>query len=527
MKRKLYIYITALMTISACQDQLDIVNPNQPTPENARTEQGIIALAQGGLYINAFQESKFGGNHFELVLGGHECMGDVIGLSFNNYFLGCPDSIRLDNGKKLHSVNENGQRGYLREVNGPSSQANPLYFEWAFMYSLNNTMNIVLANVDQIPLSKGKSSSIKAWTYFWKGFAYSRIGSMYYSAIINDEPNKTNGLYVTKEQILKEAENNFDKAESLLHSLGGDPDYVTVLDALIPSVCKAAGKGGILTTDEWVRNINTMRARNILVNTPTDEMTADMWNEVLDLCTSGVRETDNTFTMRTDDLGNLLQYFVAGETAGTPSDGGQYYKVSERLIQDFKSGDLRLSNNFEQISPWVAEKDRGTSVNTRYILIDGGNGIPGVTVMCNRGIGEQELYIAGSYEENLLMLAEANINTGKLDEGLVLIDELRSYQGAGLDPVAGTGMTLPQAKEELRSERRVALAFRGFSFYDARRWGILKSGRAGSVVVDFDGNVSTNATISYGFLDYWDVPIAELFYNPQEPGSALVVNPDN
>jgi hypothetical protein len=32
-----------------------------------------------------------------------------------------------------------------------------------------------------------------------------------------------------------------------------------------------------------------------------------------------------------------------------------------------------------------------------------------------------------------------------------------------------TGLTLAQAKEELRKERRIALALRGLSFYDARR----------------------------------------------------------
>jgi hypothetical protein len=88
------------------------------------------------------------------------------------------------------------------------------------------------------------------------------------------------------------------------------------------------------------------------------------------------------------------------------------------------------------------------------------------------------------------------------------------------------GLTIDQAKEELRRERRVALAFRGFSFYDARRWGITDNGRTGCVVVNFDGTVSTNATIDYRYLDYWDVSVAESFYNPPSPDSAPIVNPD-
>jgi hypothetical protein len=44
-------------------------------------------------------------------------------------------------------------------------------------------------------------------------------------------------------------------------------------------------------------------------------------------------------------------------------------------------------------------------------------------------------------------------------------------------------------------------------------------------VISSTGVVSTNATIVYGFLDYWDVPDNELAYNPAEAGSAPTKNP--
>ncbi|MFM9910026.1 MAG: hypothetical protein ACKVOW_11780, partial [Chitinophagaceae bacterium] len=101
--------------------------------------------------------------------------------------------------------------------------------------------------------------------------------------------------------------------------------------------------------------------------------------------------------------------------------------------------------------------------------------------------------------------------------------------------VSGTGLTLAQAKEELRKERRIALAFRGLSFYDARRWGVINDisnggGRTGVTVLSPTGPngsivVNTNATINYNYLDYWDVPDNELVYNPPAAGSAPVKNP--
>ena len=116
------------------------------------------------------------------------------------------------------------------------------------------------------------------------------------------------------------------------------------------------------------------------------------------------------------------------------------------------------------------------------------------------------------------------------DAALAIIDGVRTLQGAGLAAVSGTGLSLAQSLEELRRERRIVLAFRGLSFYDARRWKVIDKladggGRTGAVVVDNDGNVNTNATIDYGFLDFWDVPDTELAYNPPSAGSAPVVNP--
>ncbi len=516
-----------LIGVFGCQDQLDIANPNLPTPESAQNEQGIISLAQGALYLNGFQGTKFGSYFFGIIVNYHERMGDIVGSQFVPLQLYCPDRIILDNGKILESINAQGQKKWLRDINIPSSQSNPLAYEWTFMYSLNGAMNSVLANVDEIDLSDDKKNTIKAWSYFWKGFAYSRIGSMYYAGIINDEFNKLNNEYVSKNEIVSEAESNFSKAETLLMSLSGNADYQSVIDALIPSVCKI-GKGGPPTTEEWIRNINTMRARNILVNTPAADMRATLWDQVLTLSLNGIIQSDNTFTIRTDDLGNLLPTtaYTAAQAIGPAANGGGGNVVSERLIQDFKPGDKRFVNNFNQIQTWIGPGFAGTSFNTRYLLVNKGKGMPGVVTLVNRDIGAHELYIAGSYEENVLMLAEANIYKGNVDAGLDKIDELRIYQGAGLAATAGTGLSADQAKEELRRERRVALAFRGFSFYDARRWGVLENGRTGCVVVDFAGVVSTNATIQYGYLDYWDVPIAESFYNPPSPDSAPIRNPN-
>jgi hypothetical protein len=77
-------------------------------------------------------------------------------------------------------------------------------------------------------------------------------------------------------------------------------------------------------------------------------------------------------------------------------------------------------------------------------------------------------------------------------------------------------------------ERLAALALRGLSFYDSRRWGWSYSianggGRYGCTLI-YKGTVYTNATIDYNFMDYWDVPADETDKNPPADGSAEIVN---
>ena len=193
--------------------------------------------------------------------------------------------------------------------------------------------------------------------------------------------------------------------------------------------------------------------------------------------------------------------------------------------QDFNKGDKRLDQNFKQFTAWIGNADRGNSFNTRWAIVDKGNGLDGVYTYVNRTPGEGELIIGGSYEENELMKAEAKLYTGDLAGAKASIDKVRKYQGSGVDAIAST--ELEAIKTELMKERRVSLAFRGLSFYDARRWGVITNGRKNAIVLDKSGGVNTNATINYGYLDYWDVPDNELAYNPKSASSAPVVNPKN
>ncbi|MDQ6812694.1 MAG: hypothetical protein M3040_02975 [Bacteroidota bacterium] len=556
MKNKIYYFLVlgAFVGTVSCKKQLDVLNPNAPTfAGNVNNEAGIISLAQGGVYINGFQNGDgwLGDSYFSLPYGYNELLGDVVGADAANQLtsqVNVPDYFILDNGTKV--INPSPTRGLLRSFNTRAQTANgynPFYYQWLNMYAMNNACNITLDIVGTIPFSGDattKANTIKAWCYWWKGYAYASIGSMYYSGLIIDAAGTKSNKYVLHDAVIARSNFYFTEAANILNGITSLNDYTTVLGQLIPKITQT-GNGGVLTPQMWIRNINTMMARNLVLNklspfvngnpaasitgSSMPVMTAADWTNVLTLATNGIKNGDFVFTGRSSSVNGFFST-AGGSVAAltTGNNTGNTFKISERFIQNFKTGDKRLANNFVSQPVFTNNLVFGT----RWNQVDNGKAMSGVYVYgTNTKVGAYELFIAGSYEENTLMLAEANIRLGKTDAGLAFVDAVRNYQGAGIAATANTGLTLSQAVGELVRERRVALVYRGISFYDNRRYGwiydISKGGGLyGANVLVGSSNLNTNVTINYNFLDYWDVPADEIALNPADASSAPVINPN-
>ena len=543
---KIMLLALPIMAIMAsCKKDLAVENPNNPSPD-FKTETGIVSFATGGTYINGFRALKYTDGVFGPFMSGamgfHEMMGDVIGCDAANSFMnqiGCPEKVTFDNGTTVLNPNSpNTQRGLLTSINSNSSAGNnTLYYEWAYMYNLISTCNLLLDKVDALPYTgdaASKKAAIKAWAYWWKGYAYSRIGSIYIAGLIVNTTFSNNPNYVTKEAIIIEANKNLDAAVTEANAAPSATAFTSMLARIIPANFQV-GRGFAVTPAQLQRNVNSMKARNLMVNKTTATMTAADWGTIVTLTTAGIQPNDNVFTMRSDALGNV---FASGQFTSnkvqSAQPGGGTYKLSERYVQEFKNGDRRFTQNIISGIPYLGQADRGNAHFTRYSLSNGGTGLAGVATYANAANGAYEFHVAADYEENELMKAEAliNLNTpAQINQGLAAIDAVRTLQGAGLPAVSGTGLTLAQAREELRRERRIACAFRGLSFYDARRWGVIRAlsaggGRTGATAITNAGVVSNNATLDYNYIDYWHVPANELTYNAPAGGSAPVVNPN-
>ena len=555
-KLSLYFVWTAMLTMtsSSCKKQLDVQNPNSPTfGVNVNSEAGLAAYAKGGIYWNGFNYGNgwLGDSYFSLPWGYHELMGDAIGggQGSNNQTttMGVPDKLQADpTDASTIFINTAPQAlGIIRAFNTAAATANAnnaLYYEWTSMYSMINSCNLTLENLGSISLTTDKSNTVKAWCYWWKGYAYAQLGTLYYAGLIVDHSNTIVNKFVKQADLIAESNKNLNLTSTTLAAISNQGDYGSMIAALIPTQCQI-GLGAPLSSAQWIKSVNTMLARNILLNklapfvngnpaatiskSSITSMTGADWTTVIDLCAKGIQKGDRVFTGRTAASNSFFSQ-NGGSVAGmlTASNQSTTYKVSERLVQQFKATDKRLANFTTSTGTFFGDANTNS---TRYSLVDGvTKNLTGIPILGSRQVGGLEIFIGPTYEENELMMAEAKIRTGSIPAGLVLIDNVRDYQGAGVAALAGTTLTLSEALKELTMERLGALAFRGLSYFDTSRWGWTYSianggGRYGCTLL-FGGKVYTNSTIDYNFMDYWDVPADETDKNSPSADSAPVKN---
>ncbi len=97
---------------------------------------------------------------------------------------------------------------------------------------------------------------------------------MYLSGIITNDPGTgtTNDNFVDHNAIITEANKNFDSCATQLSGIApvGDDDYDAVMTTLVLSFNDNAD---IVTPAMWLRQLNTYKARNLLVNTKAADMT--------------------------------------------------------------------------------------------------------------------------------------------------------------------------------------------------------------------------------------------------------------
>lgn len=548
-----------VLLLAGCKkSELQQINPNQPTPTTSLTsEAGLESYGAGILGRTIFPVPGEGNaNILTISMINHSIMGDETFLPYGNFafrWINQVYKITLPNGTVVTNPFGVTQQASLQGFNSRAAgETNAFVYEWTISYffisQANQMLQALNGNVSYNGDGPTKKATLQAWAYWWKGYAYSRLGSMYLSGVVNNDPSgATNGTFVDHNGLIAEANKNFDSCTTLLGTLpaAGNAAYNGVMTALVLSFNDNAH---VVTPAMWIHHNNSYKARNLLVNKKTSAMAAADWQNIITLCTNGLTSTDNYFKFGMTEDGNndLSNSFLQPLAMLGPNV--QWTFVSERLVQDFKAGDNRFTkgilrlpdpdpadpNNqdvYYGLNSFTNIRSRGLQLGTRWAAVpieDGG--------LYATGANQGFVPFGCSYEENALMLAEAYINSGQIETGLGYIDNVRTFQSSGLPAVKGTGLGLAAAKEELRKERRIGLFQKGVSFYDARRWGVTApaasgGGRANAIVYIPGSLLGAGAPsqalpcfMDYTYMDYWDVPQNELDFNAPASGSAPVKN---
>jgi starch-binding outer membrane protein, SusD/RagB family len=532
MKRILILIFGLTFGFISCQkESLELINPNAPGVDAIKSESGMAKAAYGVYSPLRYAESTSAGFYYiwfnQWV---HNIMGDATISSVGNFGIRWANQtaqIIRPNGAIVTPPVGGKQPKELDDRNSRDwGSDNVQAFEWFPAYALIGHCNLMLSVLDDVQFSgsadavKAKKDTYKAWFLWWKGFAYSRLGSIYKQGLVVNTYGEQNNTFVARQGLIDEAAKNFNAAKEVLATINdANVTYAEVFNSVIPAHFKT-GKGGLITPSMWIRNINTYLARNILVNKYASELTAADLTAIETLANAGITATDKIFTARSAAT-NCLVYTTAWSGYRLNL---AWERVSERLIQEFKEGDKRFAKNFlRSPAPQVNPAARGFQYSTRWDArsVDTGGEFMSYTA------GAVEIPLAGTYEENQLMLAEVKIRRGDIDGGLAHVDMVRTYQKAELPATVGQNLASAAALEELRIERRIGLFLKGVSFYDARRWGVLKplaqgGGRTNAwVVFDPTAQVAESCTIEYDYKEWWDVPANETDFNPTASSNAL------
>ena len=511
--------LIALSFVVSCQDNIldtdiDPVDNNLPSTASLNNVDGLTTFSKG-VYDFLASDDVFESVGAELespmlffTYGYHETMGDVMCMPWGNFggrWVNQTTSVTLDDGTVVLPPAGGPQPGEIAIRNTRAAGSdNPTQYEWRDMYGLIVQSNTVAEALDNLEADDATKDAFRAWSLWWRAYGYHRLGSMYEQGLINDQglisnpTSEPNTNFVSNSELINKSNTLLTELETLLNGVTDAATFDTRFTGL--QLAYLTSKVNLAGLQE---NVNSLRVRNLVYNTPVGSMTAADWNQVITLANNGVSGNANAFIMQSESS-FIDNNWMPGQVTGF------WYFPSDRLLQDINAGDLRLELYFEPDFDFPNPRGRGIQYGASRFWNDN------TPIVSSNPLGAT-MYYAGNFEENQLFLAEAKVRTNDIEGGLAHLDAVRTLQASGLAATVGTGLTQDQALEEIRKERRLALIMRAVSFYDARRYGVAAGSRTGARVLDENGNVNTNATINYGYLEYWPVPAFETDFNPISP----------
>lgn len=496
----------------ACEEGLDVTNPNDPTPDIVMTEEGMKRQATG-MWVAppGFVGLPGGGGWAWFGWSLLEAMGDNIVMPWINFdwnrFFGNAELIEYSDGTapwspRGQSNPARSQAEWANFVNDRQITAGGYEVQWQTAYAFNTEANRMLQALNEGISFSGnaqqKEDAYRAWAHFWKGYGYALVGLFYEEGIINNDPIGTNNDFKTNAEMIAEAQAEFDRALETAAQFGA------IANDVIPNFFPTN-----VTAESFIQNIYTLKARTLLMSKRRADITTAEWEQIRDWATQGLMDNSGALVIESDESTYLTTVTQRWRLATNI-----WHRVSPRVIQILsENNDARLNRfQFDSGGGTFANRVTQPQINSPWLTLDTSpyaSFVPGVAPQ-----------FVLSAEENKLMLAETELALGNSGAAAAWVNDVRNMplQQAGLPDLATATFT------DIRNERKVALLGRSLAFYDARRLGELDSraeggGTLGVWVYHLDASgalvLDPDANIYFDFLDYYAIPDAEADFNPR------------
>jgi hypothetical protein len=500
-KKYLVLLLGLLLMPLACEEQLDITNPNNPTPD--------IVLSEEGMKRQAVGIWDAPGGFWEWVGWSlMEAMGDNIVMPWTNFdwnrFFGNIELIEYSDGTddwspRIQASPSRTQAEWVNFVNDRQVTQGGYEALWLTAYGFNTEANRMLQALDNGVAFTGniqaKENAYRAWAHFWKGYAYSLVGLFYEQGVVNNDPTGTNSDFKTSAEMIAASQAELDLA------LQFAADFGVIANDVVPNIFPTS-----LTTASFIQNIHTLKARNLLMSKRREAISATEWQQIKDWAEDGLMANDGALLFDSDESTHLSSI-----THRWRLSTNVWHRVSPRVIQILsENGDQRLNRfQFTTAGGSFANRTTRPQINSPWLTLSG-------TPYASASPGTPQYVL--SAEENMLMLAEAELGLGNPGPAAGWVNTVREMplQGAGLADESSVTM------QDIRNERKVALFGRALAFYDARRLGEIDARAEGGGVtgvwvyhIDSGGNLvlDDNANLYFDFLSYYAIPDAEADFN--------------
>ena len=406
---------------------------------------------------------------------------------------------------------------------------------WSACYEVVKRCNVLIKNIDNVPMSESLISQYKAEAVALRALMYINLTMTY-----NDVPYLTEPLSIT--------EANYPKSDRATIVENVIAELQEVTDALPTTADRGRiTKGAALSilgrialyNEKWDVAVSAYKE---VVNSNTYSLFNDysaLFTQANEGCNEivlaarfegpGLDEgqslgahygTPLEAINGTMDLSDAY-YCTDGKPISTSplyQGGKKTHSMYDPDVDRYLNRDLRLKATlFVPGMSWNGNTDTyggaSPSYSTVYVMK-----YYDPTDAANCWDSGQDFYII-RYSEVLLSYAEALVEKGgyNISEVIALIDEVRSRAGMPkVENVEGTGLTQDGLRQLIRHERRVELAFEGLRMFDVYRWKLLKD------AVDRINAENTKYGFWYetryyrGEMEYiWPIPQSEVDSNTQ------------